>query len=322
MDPIQIGHSSPDESLPALDICITPRYVDGVAKSLRVKLTFVDDGPERSDGIYPVLYAVTNIASTPALRLVEATLKVSDEAGPVPLTPEDASVPQVVAQRYVAPRKTQGLITVTYDVKPRQIDMSTSNGPLMDLRLQPGGLMGAGYAILAVPTVSRRFAVHVHWDLSETPAGIIGVWTMGDRAILAPSQVQRTYFAVGLLQSSSEQRILPSGKPKKCSVYWLAKPPFDVDRLAAETRKVFFTMADFFEDQGEDFCVFFREHPYPGTGGTALSRSFMYSYSHEEHNEPEDLMVKLKKLAHEIVHEWATFNDGGPVENWYHEGRK
>ncbi|KAI4595932.1 hypothetical protein KJ359_006223 [Pestalotiopsis sp. 9143b] len=233
MDPTQIAHPSPDVSLPPLDICITPRYVDGAASSLSVKLTFVDDGPERSDGIYPILYAVANIASTPALHLVDGTLKVSDEAGHIPLTPEDASVPQVVAQRYTTPRKTQLLITVIYDVNPRQIDFSTRNGPLMDLRLQPGGLMGAGYGILAVPATSRRFAVHVHWDLSAAPAGTVGIWTMG----------------------------------------------------------------------------------------TALLRSFMYSYSDEEHEEPEYLMVKLKTLAHEIVHEWATFNEGGPVENWYHEGR-
>ncbi|ETS78695.1 hypothetical protein PFICI_08548 [Pestalotiopsis fici W106-1] len=321
MDLTQISHSSPDESLPALDIYITPRYLDGAAHSISVKLTFVDDGTEPRDGTYPVLRAVTNIASTPALHLVEGTLKVSDEAGDVPLTPEDASVPQIIAQIHVAPRKTRGLITVTYDVNPRQIDIHTRNGPLMDFRRQTGGgLMGAGYGMLAVPAVMKRFTVRMHWNLSDAPTGTVGVWTMGAKAELAPPQIQHTYFAVGLLKSSSEQRKLPSGKKQQCSVYWLTEPPFDADGLAAEIRKVFFALADFFEDQGDDFYVFFREHPYPGTGGTALSRSFMYTYSVEEHEEPEPFMVKLKKLAHEIVHEWATFNEGGPEENWYHEG--
>ena len=68
-------------------------------------------------------------------------------------------------------------------------------------------------------------------------------------------------------------------------------------------------MSKLFRDKGGDYRVFTRRNHFPGGGGTALTRSYIYAYGEGDAVTVEELQ---SLLAHEMVHNWPTLRDDPP----------
>jgi hypothetical protein len=320
------------DDIPKLDVFLKPNYVEGAAVSLTVKLAFIPLDSLLHDARRSLLRATLRVASIPCLAMAHGTLEASDELGSINLVlVEDTSVPQVLYQDWRTDRQTSGLVTVSYVAEPRYVDNSTRSGPNFDLRMQDSGLLGAGYSFLAVPSHDdTAYNIHVRWDLSSGPVGTKAVWTFGHSSKVAvrclrPSELMHTYFAVGLLQSYTDDEDEVPGDPDGLdfNVYWLGEPPFDPRAVSKSIKTTFLAMSKFFEDDDDVYRVFLRQNPYltgVGGSGTAVLRSFMFSYGqYDDHGGLVSVMDPVKTIAHEIVHNWVAI-DGEVFDNWYHEG--
>lgn len=256
------------------------------------------------------------LVSTPTAAYAAADIRVRDDRGPLALTSvDDPATPEGVYRRYLAERAPSGELKVAYSVAPRAVSSETRNGPLFDLRVQPGGLMGAGVYFFALPVGDQPYRITLDWDLSALPDGARGVWSLGEgqRTITAPaSTLSFSFYAVGSVASE------PQAGGQDFALYWLAQPPFDIQDLAAETRTLYESMSRFFGDEGAPYRVFIRENPYPAGGGTALAQSFMFGYGANGQTTGGGLQMLL---AHEMAHNWPRLTDSAhPLTAWYTEG--
>lgn len=309
-------------NLPELIIDLSPRYDNGVAEDIHVLIRFTPSFGVGDAAKFPLFRSVPEIASTVGIQFCPGSLRVVDEEGDMDVSPTDASSPQIKAELWMAARKPAGVVTIAYVAKPRQVDFFTRNGPLLDFRKQDDGLLGAGFGFLAVPADTRKFSVQLTWNLADAPKGTTSAWTYGNSRDLTPDDVLATYYAVGRL--SSEKTVLRHtlNEPSRFHFYWLGRPPFDMQDLVQDTKKLFELMADIFGDYTDPYSVFLRSHPYRGGSGTALQRSFMYSYTEDLDRTPLFRDQMAITIAHEMVHNWVLFDVDAISENWYAEGSK
>ncbi|RDW77507.1 hypothetical protein BP6252_05560 [Coleophoma cylindrospora] len=310
--------------LARLDVVLTPVFHDGNATALNVDLRFDQPG---LDAQRSFLSMVLTLASIDTAHIEPSGIIARDEEGPLELLFEDDdSTPQVLTRQIKTRRKIVGEVIVSYTALPRYVDHLTRNGPALDFRAEAGGLLGAGYGFLALPPDSQAMHnVRLSWDLSNSPKGTRAVWTFAEAGqhdiakVMFPSTIQHTYFAVGPLKSLS-----PTADPthNDFGVYWFGKPPFDAIDLASQLRVMFNQMSEFFQDKGDIYRIFLRHNPYRGSNtGTALERSFMFSYDDLDYKKPAPLENRLRVLSHEMVHNWVLLDSEAPItENWYSEG--
>ncbi|KAF7589069.1 hypothetical protein BBP40_004816 [Aspergillus hancockii] len=137
-------------------------------------------------------------------------------------------------------------------------------------------------------------AVRVKWHLQNAPDGTRAVWTWGEGSSVTRrnlcSEIQRTYFAVGNLKSEET------------------------------LQGVFKYMTRFFEDEDLPYRIFLRRNSYRGSGaGTAVARSFMFSYDMHDYRTPTNPRARMVFLSHGMTYNWVVFRDT-TEDSWYAEG--
>ncbi|HEY2358228.1 MAG TPA: hypothetical protein VGH86_12325 [Phenylobacterium sp.] len=297
---------------PKLGVVMTPHVSDGGAGYVGVQMTM--ERPNLAAGA-PLVHLPLKLVGIPSIRLDGDALSARDDQGPLALTQsEEPPTPQGVYRRWSVARATVGDVVVNYKAPPRPVTAATNNGPLFDLRLQPGGFAGAGVGFVATPVAPGPWRVHLHWDLSEAPAGSRGVWSLGEGDVdtVAPSDLLAfSYYAAGAY------RTYPAQTHEKFGVYWFGEPPFDVAEFAGRIQKLYAGMADFFGDADASYRVFIRQNPYSGTGGTSLAHSFMFGYE----SAAKPTLDSLQGLvAHEMTHNWPAMQGEHGDTAWYSEG--
>lgn len=303
---------------PALDVVLAPHATPGqpaVVDRLDVMLHI--GAPAIAAG-KALLRMPLTIVSTPTAAYPASSIHASDAAGPLALVAVDeAPTPTGTYRRYETQRATRGDVVVRYATPPRAVDAQTRNGPLFDLRTQPGGVMGAGVYFLALPQNAggAPYRMSLKWDLDGMPKGARGIWSGGEgpQSLVAPSDVLAfSFYAAGAVQSE------PATGTSDFGLYWLAKPPFEIAPLAAGLRTLYGSMAAFFNDAGAPYRIFIRANPYPAGGGTALAKSFMFGYGVNGETASTDLQMLL---AHEMTHNWPRLTDDDHASTaWYTEG--
>lgn len=294
---------------------ISPIYDNEVAIALHVSVT-LSPATVASNGV--IFTAPVEIAKVDVGRL--ENVSAFDDEGPLPLTYEtDDYGPPIVWQRWRAFRATKGTVRASYTALPRHVDSRTKNAPSFELRREPNGLVSSGYGFLLLPTdddPSLRYEVQFQWDISERPKGSRAVctWGEGPAAVtkqLSVSEVPAMYFMLGAVESHEEGNF---------GFYWMGTPPFDGHKLAGNVEKIFKRMAAFFEDNGDSYRIFTRHNPFRGSqAGTALRRSFMFSYDDHDYEDPPTIDSLALFLSHEMVHNWVNLSDN-VTDNWYPEG--
>lgn len=317
----EVRATPPSAPLPTLDVVLAPHAVVGqggqVGQVDRLDVQLRIGAPGIVAG-QALLRMPLTIVSTPTAAYDAAAIHASDERGPLKLTAVDeAATPTATYRRYEVDRATSGNVTVRYATPPRAVDAGTRNGPLFDLRAQPGGVMGAGVYFFALPEQADHapYRITLKWNMAAMPAGARGVWSggEGDQNTIGPADVLAfSFYAAGAVQS------VPADGKGDFGLYWLAKPPFDVAQLAGGLKKLYASMSAFFNDAGAPYRIFIRANPYPAGGGTALPKSFMFGYGVDGESASNDLQMLL---AHEMTHNWPRLDDSEhALTAWYTEG--
>jgi hypothetical protein len=300
-------------SPPSLGVVLTPHAKDGAINRLDVRMHI--PAPDVAAG-GTLLRMPVNIVSTPTAAYDSNAITARDDKGLLQLSQvEEVPTPTGTYRHWTVSRPTVGDVVVSYGTAPRAVDSTTRNGPLFDLRAQGGGLLGAGVYFFAVPPGEKPYKISLHWDLSQAPAGTRGIWSPGegDRTLIGPAEtLEFSYYAVGPVKSE------PADGEDNFGLYWLVKPPFDIDRLSTSIHKLYGYMAHFFKDDDAPYRVFIRRNPYPGGGGTSLARSFMFAYGSDGSTIADGPQMLI---AHEMAHNWPKLDGGEHAETaWYTEG--
>jgi hypothetical protein len=307
-----LGAAEPAPVLPKLDLLMTPLQHGDQIDAIGVRLTI--ENPQLAAGA-SLLTMPTYAVSIDVPAYAEKAIAASDDAGTLTLTlKEGAPDPSMVFREYLVSRATVGSVVVRYTGTPRAVDARTRNGPLYDLRAEAGGLLGAGMYFLALPSDERRYQITLDWDLSHAAPGTRGVWSLGEgRQTLTGTSgdLFASGFAIGAVKS------LPADGSGPFALYWLSEPPFDMTRLAADTQAMYRTMASFFQDSGTTYRIFARRNPYPSSGGSSWTRSFVFGYGADGAKADELQLL----LTHEMVHNWPHLDDNDlSTTAWYSEG--
>lgn len=300
---------------PRLQVLLTPVATDGGLSRINVNMRL--EAPRLEAG-QALLRAPLVFFGTPMAGYTQKDIAARDAAGVLELTTVDETpTASSTFRRWVSSRATVGDVEVVYGSAPRLADAGTRNGPIVDLRLESRGASGAGAYFLAVPPGDEKRTVSLDWDLSKVPAHWRGVWSLGEGAqtqVVAPDTLVSSFYMVGPLSASTADRNARFG------VYWLTEPPFKLDPVISEVTGLYDAMSAFFRDKQSTYRVFARANPYPSGGGTALTRSFHFSYgTGGETAGSKDLTLLI---AHEMTHNWLIINSGGDVaqHDWYNEG--
>lgn len=300
---------------PSLDYTITPVFQgDGEVEAFHVQVT-----------LSPALEAHDILLSTP----IEITkvdvghfqnnqVVATDDDGPLELVREIENYgPPIVNQKWRVTRPTKGPVIATYKALPRQVNDSTKNAPSFDLRQNFGGLLGSGLGFLAAPPPGTQlYNTTIRWNLSNSPPGTRAIWTWGEGSApitksLDAMDLASTYFMVGNVHSFTKGEF---------GVYWLGSPPFNTTEIASKLLQMFHRISTIFKDNEPTYRVFIRHNPFRGSmAGTALKRSFMFSYDNQDFVHPRSFEDYVLFLTHECVHNWIAL-DAAVWDNWYAEG--
>lgn len=296
-----------------LQLVLAPSAEGGRAVGLEVRLLLLSPDLAAGDVL---LQMPTVVASIPTARYDGEAVSAADARGPLPLAlHDDPPTPWVSLRSWRVERATEGAIEVRYAAPPRSVSADTRPGPYFDLRAEGEALLGAGVTFLALPPDVPVWDVRLRWDLSRMPPGSRGVTSHGEGelSLRAPtSSLQYCAYAAGPLFA------WPAAAGSAFRLYAALSPPFPAGRVAETIGRLYAFMCRFFEEpEPEGYRVFVRRNPYPGTGGTAFPRSFIFGYGEGESPAPEDLTLLL---AHEMVHNWPSLERAGDADNWYSEG--
>ncbi len=239
-------------------------------------------------------------------------IRVEDEKGEMPYSEEEWEEYPVHYRAFVANREGSGKIKIFYHVKTRDITGITQYGPYFDLRSEKGGANGAG--VTCMPLLpDGEYQISLKWNMKHMPPNSRGIWSFGEGDQTRRGKAEMllyTFYAVGMVQSVEKGDF---------GFYWFGTPPFDVKRAAENVKQMYFVMSRFFEDTSmEGYRVFARKDPFEKSGGTALSRSFLFGYNDTTKTTVESLQ---NLLAHEMVHNWPHMDDH-PYGSctWFTEG--
>ena len=245
-------------------------------------------------------------------------LRVMDEEGVVDLEEMEDQADAggfIYWRKWKATRPTTGTIKVRY--RCRLPEPVPRLGPPFDLRVNGGGISGAGYGFLALPEESGLFDLRLRWDLKNMEHGSIGVTSLGegDFQTVGPlDQVFSSYFMVGRVGRFPEE-----GNVSGFSSTWVGTPPFDAKEVMEWSAKAYTALKKFFRDTGSDpYRFFMRVGPdNNGVGGAGLYNSFMLFVPVDS-----ELTEHTRgTIAHEMTHNWVGHIEGPPGATfWFSEG--
>lgn len=297
---------------PALDLLLKPHVTAGKVDYVDISMTIAHPGVASGATL---VHMPLVVASIPTQRYDGDAIRARDANGDLALTTKDEPPTPFLSYRdWQVARATSGDVTLSYRAVPRIVNEHTRNGPLFDLREEAGGLDGAGFTFIAPPVATTPYAVHIHWDLSDMPAGSRGIWSLGEGDVTTtrPAEVlAESFYYAGPVKSD------PPDGANRFAMYWLSEPPFDATAAGKMIGKLFAYVSNFFHDEGEPYRVFIRKNPYAGGGGTALVRSFLFAYGTRKTPTTEDLE---DLIGHEMVHNWPKLEGDHADTSWYTEG--
>lgn len=242
-------------------------------------------------------------------------VSMTDIEGEIPFETHrgEAEMGFVFREFYRVLRDTVGETVIRYRVTPRVQPEGYRSSPYFDLVAEKGGVLGTGTTFLFHPPVlSDEVDFSLSWDLSGLPEGGRGVWSLGAgdcRKTLTVNELLFSAFMTGQVKA------IEAGK---AGFYWFDETPFDAEECAKEITQLFNYMSKLFQDKSGDYRVFTRHNHFPGGGGTALTRSYIYAYGEGDAVTVDSLQ---DLLAHEMVHNWPTMRDDPPgAGTWYVEG--
>jgi hypothetical protein len=300
------------EDLPQLNLTLKPHVAGSLVDY--VDVTLAVQQPDAKAGS-PLLHMALEVASIPTVRYDGDAISARDAKGPLPLSQKDGERgPFGISRDWLAGRDPVGEVVYRYRAIPRSVGANTRAGPLFDLRSEAGGLNGAGLAFLALPPDKTKFRIALHWDLSGMTAGARGVWSEGEGDVVTDGTTELiadSYYAAGPLQS------IPAASSGNFSMYWLGPTPYDMAEVGQYVLTLYPYMAQFFHDEHSSYRIFVRKTPYRGSNGTALIRSFMFSYS-DGLNQTTRQLKDL--LSHEMTHNWPSLEGRAGDISWYTEG--
>lgn len=245
-------------------------------------------------------------------------LRVTDSKGPVVLEQMEDQADAggfIYWRKWKATRPTAGPITVQYRCSlPEPLPRL---GPPFDLRVNGGGISGAGYGFLALPEEPGVFDLRLRWDLKNMEPGSIGITSLceGDFQTAGPiEQVFSSYFMAGRLGRFPEK-----GNVNGFSSAWVGEPPFDAKEMMEWSAKAYAALKRFFRDTSpRRYRFFMRIGPdNNNVGGAGLYNSFMLFVPVE----PELTQGARGTIAHEMTHNWVGHIEGSPGATfWFSEG--
>ncbi|MGB8602222.1 MAG: hypothetical protein WCD42_08510 [Rhizomicrobium sp.] len=304
--------TAPAMAEPFLHLNLKPHSSNGAVDYIDVTLC-IEHPDLKAEDI--ALAMALEVASVPAMHYDGDALTASDSKGTLPLTYKDSAfAPSVTGRRWYTARGSVGDVTYHYRALPRAISAATHPAPLFDLHAEGAGLNGAGLTFLALPQTDISYHISLHWDLSAMPKASRGVWSFGegDTSKNAPADVlANSFYAAGPLNS------YPATGAGHFGMYWLGTPSFDVAKIGGFIDALYAYMAKYFDDENESYRIIIRKNPYRGSNGTALTKSFMFSYS--DGIALTDLGLK-ELLAHEMTHNWPELSGSHGDISWYSEG--
>ncbi len=287
-------------------ITLTPHMPQGEMLALDVSLCL--DGFARKAG-EEFFRAQLETVSIPGC--MPENVRIVDEAGDVPFTTSESKPYPYHFLHHAVQRDTVGAVRLAYTVEPRPFREGDRCGPYFDLKAEEGGASSAGLSFL--PDIDGcEGEISLQWDLSDCPEGATGVCTFGEGDLCYTGHLEKlrsSYFIFGQVRSIGEGEF---------GFHWLATPTFDVQSIADYARDLFGKMSRFFRDDETVYRIIMRKDPYPTSGGTALTRSYMFGWNETQ---PVSVQDKQNLLAHEMVHNWPHLNDNPyGITSWYSEG--
>lgn len=302
--------------LPRFVLELAPMGSAGLYVSYRAELLSVPAGTT-------LLRMPLEIVSVPFPAYTAENLTVTDDLGELLLSPVDEEpTPMGQFRSWSAGRPTVGTLTVSYFAPVREVDESTANGPLFDLRGEERGVIGSGMGFLVLPATEAEFDIELHWTSRGRKAlATVSSRGEGDQAWSGHLESLRfCTFAAGELSRypAWDADNLDDGRPAPdLAMYWLSEPPFDTDAVGTYIAASYANMAAFFEEGHPNYRVFIRANPFPGNGGTAMPQSFTFGYKIEDTVDAEDLR---SLLSHEMAHNWPRLDGEHGDTAWYTEG--
>lgn len=298
------------QDLPAMNISITPNFEGNKIISLAVRLG-IQEPKIAARGTLASLSLSDELATTQQYNASD--IEASDDSGKLPLSHSDDEDDR----HYNVERATTGDVVLAFTAKP-QLQPGKFEFLHMGAENDGRALFGPGMGFIPTPT-GKNYTINLDWDLSKAPNGTRAVWSFGEGPSVTktgpPSFVSESFFAVGQMNSFP-----PSGTLSNFTTYWFDEPPtgYNLPELATYAKEVFEHMRDFFRDPDDNYRVFARKFPANhSSGASAKVRSFMFPVS-----EGVDIKETETILAHELVHNWPTAQDGsnGSSAEWYVEG--
>ena len=289
---------------------ILPEWEKDTVSALNIRIR-TDFSAKAGEDLMARITEITKIPFCPM-----DTPVFTDEQGEIPYEVKkgEAEMSFIYREYYRPLRDTKGEVCVSYRVTPRIQPEGYRSSPYFDLVAEKGGVNGSGTTfLLHIPDMDRKFDFSLSWDLSGLPEGCRAVWTRGcgdvSRENTDGTDVLFSAYMVGKVHAV-EQGV--------AGFYWFDDLPFDAEKGAEQITMLFGYMSTMFHDKGGDYRVFTRHNHFPGGGGTAFPRSYIYAYGEGDNVMIEELQ---SLLAHEMVHNWPTMNDTpAGAGTWYVEG--
>ncbi|KAH7136267.1 hypothetical protein EDB81DRAFT_886381 [Dactylonectria macrodidyma] len=316
-----------------LAVTITPQCTQDRVTNLAIRVQ-ISNSHLKPDDV--VVKMPLELAKIPTTRYDGDSLKASDDLGPLPLViKDDAPGPPIIYRSWTTQRANLGDIVVTGVASPRKVDKSTQSGPAFDLREDNCGLVGSGYSFLPLPPDGEdNSCVKLHFELGYAPQWCQSAWTHAHSfsqpttwKSTKPSALHSALYMVGpihSLDSTRNQTAVGVESESLFGVYWLSRPPFDIEQVAAECRRTYKFICDLFEDSGQSFRIFIRRDPYPVVrGGLAQPRCFLLSFGSLLGEDSTNFEFFGALFTHETIHTWLTLDELEILEKgtqWYHEG--
>uniref|UniRef100_A0A8H7KB80 PDZ domain-containing protein n=1 Tax=Bionectria ochroleuca TaxID=29856 RepID=A0A8H7KB80_BIOOC len=276
------------------------------------------------------------LAKIPTARYDGNTLKAFDQSGPLELErSDDPEGPPIIWRKWITTRPTHGDVTILATPLPRVVGVDTKTGPAFDLRADNNGIIGTGYAFLPLPADGEsKLTISVDFHLRYSPAGFHGVFTHSPpdlstaRLTGRPSILHQSFYLLGRLKYlkdyGNNHDAVTSSESGHFNIFWQSELPFDIQKVAKETKQVFEYMCDFFQCSGESYRIFSKEDPYYVVrSGLAQPGAFLISFGLLLKQAGWALDSFTTLFAHEMTHNFANLAEGEDIANgaqWYAEG--
>lgn len=304
--------------VPGLAVLVKPISTNGQVSALEVRQELRDglpagDVPLRFHAAVAV-FGVKSIAD----RIVDLT--VTDALGPVPLTVDADTRPSVFAtspatRHWQATRRTVAPVSVRYRI-PTQ-PLAEGGGPPYGMKASGQGVAGRGVSFLLLPENTTTQSSSFAWDLSDLPAGSVGVITAGAGATVVagpPIELSTQWVLAG------PARVFHSTRSPGFDAYVVGASPFDVDAALDWADRGYAYLAGTLKYLGTPpYRLFFRSFDGPGNGSGAARETgggaMMTTGATLGTRTPEDFKTTI---FHEMAHNWVGDAEGAGA--WFVEG--